>query len=49
MSKNLKQVVMYGNKGWQEITAKVGAWFISGEVEYFTDKQSALDWLINRE
>ncbi|MFT6897388.1 MAG: hypothetical protein ACJA13_001794 [Paraglaciecola sp.] len=41
-----KKVAIYGNKGWQEITAKVGTWFISGEVEYFTEKQKALDWLI---
>lgn len=42
-----EKVAIFGNKGWQEITAKVGAWFISGEVKYFTDKQSALDWLID--
>jgi hypothetical protein len=42
-----KKVALYGNKSWQEITAKVGAWFICGEVKYFTDKQSALNWLIH--
>jgi hypothetical protein len=42
-----KKVALYGNKSWQEITAKVGAWFICSEVKYFTDKQSALNWLIH--
>ena len=29
------KIAIYGNKNWQEITAKIGAWFISGEVKYF--------------
>ncbi|MDQ7015573.1 MAG: STAS/SEC14 domain-containing protein [Gammaproteobacteria bacterium] len=39
------KIAIYGNKDWQEITAKVGAWFISGEVKYFTSAESALNWL----
>jgi hypothetical protein len=34
-----------GNKKWQEYCAKVGSWFISGEVKYFEDTQEALMWL----
>ena len=39
------KIAIYGNKNWQEITAKIGAWFISGEVKYFKRVEEALDWL----
>lgn len=40
------RVAIYGNKKWQEIGAKVGSWFISGDVKYFEDRDEALNWLI---
>jgi len=40
-----EKIAIYGNKNWQEITAKVGAWFISGEVKYFEDYEAAVEWL----
>jgi len=40
-----EKIAIYGNKGWQEITAKVGGWFLSGEVRYFEDRAEALAWL----
>ena len=39
------KIAIYGNKHWQEITAKVGAWFISGEVKYFEIEEDARAWL----
>jgi len=39
------KIAIYGNKHWQEIAAKVGSWFISGEVRYFENEREALDWL----
>lgn len=39
------KVAVVGNKKWQEYCAKVGSWFISGEVKYFEDTQEALMWL----
>ena len=39
------KIAIYGNKNWQEITAKIGAWFISGEVKYFESEEAALVWL----
>ena len=39
------KIAIYGNKNWQQITARVGSWFISGEVRYFEDMQEALAWL----
>jgi len=40
-----KKIAIYGNKNWQEITAKVGSWFISGEIKYFDDNEKAITWL----
>jgi hypothetical protein len=39
------KIAIYGNKNWQEITTKVGSWFISGEVKYFENYDNALVWL----
>lgn len=38
-------IAIYGNKNWQEIAAKIGTWFISGEVQYFDNCDDALVWL----
>ena len=40
-----EKIAIYGNKNWQEITAKIGSWFISGDVQYFEDCEKALEWL----
>ncbi len=40
-----EKIAIFGNKKWQEYTAKVGSWFISGEVKYFEDADEALTWL----
>lgn len=40
-----EKIAIYGNKHWQEIAAKIGSWFISGEVRYFEDAGAALAWL----
>ena len=40
-----EKVAIVGNKGWQEVVAKIGGWFISGEVAFFEDEDKALDWL----
>jgi hypothetical protein len=39
------KIAIYGNKRWQEMAARVGAWFISGEVRFFDEQQDALEWL----
>jgi stage II sporulation SpoAA-like protein len=41
------KIAIYGNKKWQEIGAKLGAWFLSGEVKFFTDSETAFNWLNN--
>ena len=40
-----EKIAIYGNKKWQEVTAKIGRWFLSGEVKYFEDENEALTWL----
>jgi hypothetical protein len=39
------KIAIYGNKNWQEIVAKVGSWFISGEIKYFENITDATNWL----
>ena len=39
------KIAIYGNRQWQETMAKVGSWFITGEIKYFEDEQEALKWL----
>jgi hypothetical protein len=39
------KIAIYGNKKWQEIGAKLSAWFISGEIKYFENYDDAMKWL----
>ena len=41
------KIAIYGNKDWQAKTAKIGSWFISGEIKYFTNLTEAAEWLKN--
>ena len=40
-----EKIAIYGNKRRQEIGAKAGSWFLSGEVIYFENRDEALRWL----
>ncbi len=40
-----EKVAIYGNKDWQKIAAKIGRWFVSGEVKYFDRCEDAIAWL----
>ncbi|MDH2432592.1 STAS/SEC14 domain-containing protein [Pokkaliibacter sp. MBI-7] len=40
-----EKVAIYGNRHWQEVAAKIGSWFVGGEVRYFENLQQALSWL----
>lgn len=40
-----KKIALLGNQRWQELSAKVGSWFISGEVRYFEQLDDATAWL----
>jgi|TARA_B110000116_G_scaffold269017_1_gene284161 hypothetical protein len=43
--RQLSRITIYGNKNWQENSAEIGSWFISGEIQYFEDHQNAIAWL----
>ncbi|ELI5391884.1 STAS/SEC14 domain-containing protein [Vibrio parahaemolyticus] len=45
MGFNIEKIAIYGDKNWQELAAKVGCWFISGDIKSFGDYQSAVEWL----
>ena len=40
-----EKVSIYGNKKWQELAAKVGSWFVAGEIRYFDNENDAISWL----
>lgn len=40
-----EKIAIFGNKKWQEYSARIGSWFMSGEVKYFDDADDALSWL----
>jgi len=39
------KVAICGNKRWLETAARVGSWFMSGEVRSFEDEGAAMEWL----
>jgi hypothetical protein len=43
--REFRRIAIFGNKKWQELAAKIGSWFISGEVKYFDAEDEALEWL----
>jgi len=43
--REFKKIALLGNKEWQKYVSKVGSWFISGELKYFEDEKTALEWL----
>lgn len=40
-----EKIAIVGNKAWLKAFAKLGNWFISGEIVYFDSEQQALSWL----
>ncbi|AZQ83810.1 STAS/SEC14 domain-containing protein [Colwellia sp. Arc7-635] len=40
-----RKIAIYGNKNWLKMSAKVGTWFISGEIKYFENVTDAINWL----
>lgn len=43
--REFERVAIVGSKRWQEMAAKVGNWFIAGDIRYFDDEAAALAWL----
>lgn len=40
-----ERIALYGHQRWQEWAAKIGNWFIAGEMAFFEDEDLAMDWL----
>jgi len=40
-----EKIAIYGNKDWQKLAAKIGSWFVSGEIRYFENNEEAIAWL----
>lgn len=40
-----EKIAIYGNKQWQEVAAKIGGWFIAGEIKFFDYEPDAVVWL----
>lgn len=40
-----KKIAIVGDKPWEKAAAKVGSWFIAGEMKFFEDSGQALSWL----
>ncbi len=43
--RQFNRIALVGNRRWQEMSAKVGSWFIGGEARYFEDEEKAMAWL----
>jgi hypothetical protein len=41
-----ERIAIFGNRGWQAWMAKIGAWFVSGEVRFFEQRAAAEEWLL---
>ena len=39
------KIAIYGPHRWQETAARIGSWFISGEMRHFGTREEALAWL----
>lgn len=39
------KIAMYGLQNWQDWAAKIGSWFVSGEMKHFTNMSQAIGWL----
>lgn len=40
-----ERIAIVGHKKWQEMAAKIGSWFVCGDLAYFEEERAALDWL----
>ena len=43
--REFKKVAILGNKRWLVMSAKIGSWFVAGDIKYFESETEALDWL----
>lgn len=39
------RIAIVGDKPWEKAVARIGSWFIEGEMQFFEDSRQALRWL----
>ena len=39
------KIAFVGNKDWEEYAIKISSWFMSGDIEYFTNMDDAIVWI----
>ena len=44
-----QRIAIVGQKKWQEVAAKVGNWFVEGDMQHFDNEREALHWLCTQE
>jgi len=44
---DFKKMALVGNAMWQELSAKLSNWFVSGETRYFETREAAMEWLLS--
>lgn len=42
---SFSRVAILGNSPWQKFASDIAAWFLTGDVHYFEDREDALEWL----
>ncbi|MBJ2148789.1 STAS/SEC14 domain-containing protein [Vibrio sp. IB15] len=47
LNSKIDKIATYGDQSWQELAAKVGSWFVSGDIKSFEDHDSAIEWLVD--
>ena len=47
LNSKIDKIAIYGDQSWQELAAKVGSWFVSGDIKSFEDHDSAIEWLVD--
>ncbi len=45
--REFNKIAIVGNKPLEQWAAKIGSWFISGEMAYFENREEALNWLVS--
>ena len=40
-----EKIAIWGDRRWQEMAARIGSWFMSGDVSFFTSRNDAVRWL----
>ncbi len=47
LNSKIDKIAIYGDQSWQELAAKVGSWFVSGDIKSFEEHDPAIEWLVD--